>query len=94
MGNLKEKDGPRILHIITKKGKGYKLAEQNPISYHGVTPFDIKTGIVKKGKINNKLTYTQIFSRTINYHINKFVKTAALEIEHVLALLMLFNIAR
>ena len=66
LGNLKEKDGPRILHIITKKGKGYKLAEQNPISYHGVTPFDIKTGIVKKGKINNKLTYTQIFSRWIN----------------------------
>ena len=66
LGNLKEKDGPRILHIITKKGKGYKLAEQNPISYHGVTPFDIKTGIVKTKKINNKLTYTQIFSRWIN----------------------------
>ena len=66
LGNLKEKDGPRILHIITKKGKGYKLAEQNPISYHGVTPFDIKTGIVKTSKINNKLTYTQIFSRWIN----------------------------
>ena len=66
LSNLKEKGGPRILHIITKKGKGYKLAEQNPISYHGVTPFDIKTGIVKTKKINNKLTYTQIFSRWIN----------------------------
>lgn len=64
--NLKEKEGPRILHIITKKGKGYKLAEQNPVSYHGVTPFDIKTGISKSKKVSNKLTYTQIFSRWIN----------------------------
>ena len=66
LGNLKEKRGPRILHIITKKGKGYKLAEKNPISYHGVTPFNIKTGVSKASKINNKLTYTQIFSRWIN----------------------------
>ena len=64
--NLREKEGPRILHIITKKGKGYKLAEQNPISYHGVTPFDIKTGVSKVNKVSNKLTYTQIFSRWIN----------------------------
>jgi 1-deoxy-D-xylulose-5-phosphate synthase len=61
LSNLREKDGPRILHIITRKGKGYKLAEQNPISYHGVTPFDIKTGVTKTSKINNKLTFTQIF---------------------------------
>ncbi|CAI8337483.1 MAG: 1-deoxy-D-xylulose-5-phosphate synthase [Gammaproteobacteria bacterium] len=66
LANLKDKSGPRILHIITKKGKGYKLAEQNPISYHGVTPFDIKTGQALKSKIKNKLTYTQIFSRWIN----------------------------
>jgi len=64
--NLKDQSGPRILHVITKKGKGYKLAEQNPISYHGVTPFDIKTGKPKTKKINNKLTYTQIFSRWID----------------------------
>ena len=66
LANLKDKSGPRILHIITKKGKGYKLAEQNPISYHGVTPFNIKTGQAIKSKIKNKLTYTQIFSRWIN----------------------------
>ena len=66
LANLKDKSGPRILHIITKKGKGYKLAEQNPISYHGVTPFDIKTGQAIKSKIKNKLTYTQIFSTWIN----------------------------
>ena len=66
LANLKDKPGPRILHTITKKGKGYKLAEQNPISYHGVTPFDIKTGQAIKSKIKNKLTYTQIFTRWIN----------------------------
>ena len=64
--NLKDKKGPRLLHIITKKGKGYKLAEQNPVSYHGVTPFDIKTGKTTHNKINNKLSYTQIFSEWIN----------------------------
>ena len=65
LNNLKDKDGPRILHIVTRKGKGYKLAEQNPISYHGVTPFDVKTGKTKSRKINNKLSYTQIFSEWI-----------------------------
>ena len=64
--NLKDKKGPRILHIMTKKGKGYKLAENNPISYHGVTPFNPKTGKTKTKKLENKLTYTQIFSRWIN----------------------------
>ena len=39
--NLQDKSGPKILHILTKKGKGYKLAEQNPITFHGVTPFKI-----------------------------------------------------
>ena len=70
LNNLKDISGPRILHVITKKGKGYKLAEQNPISYHGVTPFDIKTGKPKTKKVNNKLTYTQIFSRWIDQTAN------------------------
>ena len=66
LDNLKNKDGPRMLHIVTRKGKGYKLAEQNPITYHGVTPFDIKTGKTKNNKIDNKLTYTQVFGKWIN----------------------------
>ena len=65
--NLKERKGPRLLHILTKKGKGYKLAEQNPITYHGVTPFNLKTGkAVTKCSENKKLTYTNIFSNWIN----------------------------
>lgn len=39
------KDGPVLLHVITKKGKGYKYAEEQPDKYHGVSKFDIKTGV-------------------------------------------------
>jgi len=65
--NLKEKKGPILLHVITKKGKGYKIAENNPIKYHGVSPFNIKTGTVDKPKLSNTLTYTNIFSKWINH---------------------------
>ena len=65
--NLKEKKGPILLHVITKKGKGYKIAENNPIKYHGVSPFNIKTGTSDKPKLRNTLTYTNIFSKWINH---------------------------
>ena len=65
--NLKEKKGPILLHVITKKGKGYKIAEDNPIKYHGVSPFNIKTGTADKPKLSNTLTYTNIFSKWINH---------------------------
>jgi 1-deoxy-D-xylulose-5-phosphate synthase len=65
--NLKVKKGPILLHVITKKGKGYKIAENNPIKYHGVSPFNIKTGTADKPKLSNTLTYTNIFSKWINH---------------------------
>lgn len=43
------KDGPVLLHVITKKGKGYKYAEEQPDKYHGVSKFDIKTGVKSSG---------------------------------------------
>ncbi len=58
--NLKTHKGPRLLHIITKKGKGYIPAEENPVTYHGVTPFDPDTGIKKSAGASSP-TYTQIF---------------------------------
>ncbi len=67
LSNLKNKSGPILLHVITKKGKGYKIAEQDPIKYHGVTPFDVKTGVSEKIKKPKMLTYTNIFSKWINY---------------------------
>ncbi|WP_291995083.1 1-deoxy-D-xylulose-5-phosphate synthase [Candidatus Accumulibacter sp. ACC003] len=58
--NLKNLKGPQFLHVITKKGQGYKLAEVDPILYHGVSKFKPEVGIagVKTGA---KPTYTQVF---------------------------------
>jgi len=58
--NIKELKGPQFLHVVTKKGQGYKLAEADPVLYHGVSKFDAVNGIVG-GKGSGKLTYTQIF---------------------------------
>lgn len=58
--NLKEIRGPKFLHVITKKGQGYKLAESDPILYHGVGKFAPGEGI-QSGKGGGKLSYTQVF---------------------------------
>ncbi len=58
--NLKKLKGPKFLHVITKKGQGYKLAESDPILYHGVGKFAPGEGI-QSGKGGGKLTYTQVF---------------------------------
>jgi len=57
--NLKVLKGPQFLHVITKKGQGYKLAEADPVLYHGVSKFDTCDGILQ-GKAG-KLSYTQVF---------------------------------
>jgi len=57
--NLKELKGPQFLHVVTKKGQGYKLAEADPVLYHGPGKFDPKQGIVAKA--GGKPTYTQVF---------------------------------
>jgi 1-deoxy-D-xylulose-5-phosphate synthase len=61
LGNLRKLKGPQFLHIVTKKGKGYQPAEENPCTYHGVGPFNIATGEIKKSKQTSP-SYTQIFS--------------------------------
>src|ERR1044072_8880623 len=45
--NVKQLDGPTLVHVLTKKGKGYAPAENDPIKYHGVTPFHVLTGKTK-----------------------------------------------
>lgn len=52
-----------LVHVITKKGRGYKPAEQNPSSYHGVEAFDVKTG--KNNIIKKDISYTEVFSDSI-----------------------------
>src|SRR5688500_3500587 len=46
--NVREWKGPRLVHVITKKGKGYALAEENPVVWHGATPFDKISGEMPK----------------------------------------------
>ena len=59
LNNIKLLDGPQFLHVVTRKGAGYKVAEEDPILYHGVSKFDPKKGIVTKPA--GKPAYTQIF---------------------------------
>ena len=58
LDEVKTFDEPVLLHVITKKGKGYKYAEENPTKYHCVSKFDINTGEILS-KINN--SYSKIF---------------------------------
>jgi len=57
--NLKNLKGPQFLHVVTKKGQGYKLAEADPVLYHGPGKFNPAEGI--KPAAASKLTYTQVF---------------------------------
>jgi 1-deoxy-D-xylulose-5-phosphate synthase len=57
--NIKELKGPQFLHVVTRKGQGYKLAEADPVLYHGPGKFDPAEGVKKAS--GGKLTYTQVF---------------------------------
>jgi 1-deoxy-D-xylulose-5-phosphate synthase len=58
--NIKKLRGPQFLHVLTRKGQGYKLAEEDPITYHGPGKFDPAEGI-KKPASAGKPTYSQVF---------------------------------
>ncbi|NLY09639.1 MAG: 1-deoxy-D-xylulose-5-phosphate synthase [Tissierellia bacterium] len=55
--------GPVVIHCITKKGKGYAHAENNPQIFHGVGPFNVKTG--ERNNASDELSYTDIFAKTL-----------------------------
>jgi len=59
---VKDMKGPVLIHIVTKKGKGYQPAEREPIKFHGTLPFNILTGETEKSKMPS---YTEVFSRTL-----------------------------
>jgi 1-deoxy-D-xylulose-5-phosphate synthase len=59
--NVQALEGPQLLHVVTKKGKGYGPAEADPVKYHGISaPFDPKVGI-RSGKGGSGPTYSQVF---------------------------------
>lgn len=74
--NAKQIDGPVLLHIHTKKGKGCEYAEQSPGNYHGVDCFDIKTGKPKKPK--SALSYSDVFGEAIVKLADKYPKLVAI----------------
>ena len=60
--NLQDIPGPRILHIVTQKGKGYEPAEADPCKFHGVGAFDLTTGLTQSSSKPGTQSYTQVFS--------------------------------
>ncbi len=60
MQNLQQHKGPQFLHVVTKKGRGYRPAEENPCTYHGVTPFDPSNGKMRTSKSGGP-SYTDVF---------------------------------
>jgi len=62
IAEAREIDGPVLIHVVTKKGKGYGLSEKSPTEFHGVSQFDRKTGIMRN---SDGSSYTQIFADTV-----------------------------
>lgn len=60
--NMRELKGPQFLHVVTRKGQGYKLAEADPVLYHGPGKFDPQVGIQKSSQ-PSKPTFTQVFGQ-------------------------------
>ena len=69
LGNAKESNynGPIMIHIKTKKGKGYEFAEKSEDKFHGVSKFNVQTGEQEKSK-SNKPSYTKVFANTLIKH--------------------------
>ena len=60
--NIKHLQGPQFLHVVTKKGQGYDLAEADPVAYHGPGKFDPAVGLVAPA-VQPKTTFTQVFGQ-------------------------------
>jgi 1-deoxy-D-xylulose-5-phosphate synthase len=62
--NVRDLSGPVLVHVITKKGKGYKFAEEKPLNYHGIAPFDVQTGKTMP-PASAIPSYTEVFGETM-----------------------------
>jgi 1-deoxy-D-xylulose-5-phosphate synthase len=62
--NVSKLKGPVLVHVVTQKGRGYKYAEENSPTYHGIAPFDVETGRTIPS-VDTTPSYTDIFGRTL-----------------------------
>src|SRR5690606_26438364 len=62
LATVREMKGPRLVHVLTRKGKGYPVAEANPVVWHGATPFDKLSGQMEKKK-GGLPAYTAVFGK-------------------------------
>jgi 1-deoxy-D-xylulose-5-phosphate synthase len=76
--NIMEIKGPRLVHVVTRKGKGYPPAEEDPVKFHGVGGFDIPTGKSPCKKDSSGRTYTQVFGDKIVEIAQKDPKVVAI----------------
>jgi 1-deoxy-D-xylulose-5-phosphate synthase len=77
LNNVKDINAPIIVHVLTKKGKGYRPAEKNPTRFHGIGPFDVASGKpIDSG--STVPTYTQVFSKTLLKMAGKNEKIVAI----------------
>jgi 1-deoxy-D-xylulose-5-phosphate synthase len=65
LGNVVRLKGPRLIHVVTKKGKGYAAAEQAPSVFHGIGPFDREDGRPKGADKGGAQSYTAVFGNTL-----------------------------
>ena len=70
----KKVEGPVLIHVLTKKGKGYKIAEENPDKFHATAPFDINTG---KSKVKKSADNSKVFGEKLVKHAKKNEKIVA-----------------
>jgi 1-deoxy-D-xylulose-5-phosphate synthase len=73
---VKEMGMPVLLHVITKKGKGYKFSEEDPCIFHGIGPFDMKTGICTSD--TSCPTYSEVFGKALTELADKDRKVIAI----------------
>ncbi len=74
----KDTDIPVLLQVVTTKGKGYEFAEEDATTFHGVTPFDVSTGKMKKSPSGAPPAYTTVFGNTLVELAKKDEKIAAI----------------
>lgn len=76
--NVGQIKGPVLLHVLTKKGKGYEPAEKNQPKFHGVGPFNSETGEVNSSKSESAVSYTQVFGDTLTALAREDVRIVAI----------------